>query len=332
MSTLAGGVPDDDEPEELSMEPSITRRRAPRIMRADVFRAADELLVQGDRPSIDRVRMRIGRGSPNTINDHLDAWWKNLGARLRDLPGREFPQLPERVAQSLQNLWNEALGGAHEALQGTLSQREEAITQREQALDERTRHLTEREQVTAARTGALEEALALAREQLTVTNQRAQALEQSVQERATEGARLRTRLDALETESANWRAKLEAASAAHQAERGQLQERYAAAERHWLLEVDRARQHAKDAAKQHEHQTKELRRRLEALVRERDELRQNLLDTRAELKTSTAILEQLKEHLHESARISTTLRPKRSGRQRARSPRAQAGRRTPKNE
>src|SRR5882672_7693786 len=79
---------------------ALAARRAPRISQVDVFRAADELLVQGDRPTIDRVRMRLGRGSPNTINDHLNAWWAKLGARLRDLPGQEFPQLPERVAQS----------------------------------------------------------------------------------------------------------------------------------------------------------------------------------------------------------------------------------------
>ena len=87
-------------------------RRAPRISQADVFRAADELLLEGNSPTIDRVRMRLGRGSPNTINDHLDAWWAKLGSRLRDAPGQQFPQLPERVGQALQHLWNEALDGA----------------------------------------------------------------------------------------------------------------------------------------------------------------------------------------------------------------------------
>src|SRR5882757_5379723 len=136
-------------------------QRAPRISQADVFRAADELLVEGHRPTIDRVRMRLGRGSPNTINDHLDAWWTKLGSRLRDLPGREFPQLPERVAQALLRLWNEALEGAHETLQGTLLEREHAILEREQILESQTRHLDEREQVAAARAVALQESLML---------------------------------------------------------------------------------------------------------------------------------------------------------------------------
>jgi hypothetical protein len=39
-------------------------RRSPRISQADVFRAADELLLDGHRPTIDRVRMRLGRSSP----------------------------------------------------------------------------------------------------------------------------------------------------------------------------------------------------------------------------------------------------------------------------
>jgi len=71
--------------------------------------------------------MRLGRGSPNTINDHLDAWWLKLGARLRDLPGRESPELPERVAEALQRLWNEALESAHDAPRGAVSEREHAV-------------------------------------------------------------------------------------------------------------------------------------------------------------------------------------------------------------
>src|SRR5262249_47721305 len=82
--------------------------RAPRISQPEIFRAADELLIEGHRPSIDRVRMRLGRGSPNTIQHHMEIWWTKLGARLRDLPERTFPQVPERVGHALQLLWNEA--------------------------------------------------------------------------------------------------------------------------------------------------------------------------------------------------------------------------------
>jgi chromosome segregation ATPase len=272
-------------------------RRAPRISQADVFRAADELLVQGDRPTIDRVRMRLGRGSPNTINDHLDAWWSKLGARLRDLPGQEFPQLPERVAHSLQKLWNEALAGAHETLQGALAEREQALRQREADLQQAAQQLAEREQAAVARAAGLEESLTLAREQLMAANQRALALESSAQERDRESARLRARIESLEVSTAEARGKLDFAFAAHRAERTQLQERHAAAESHWLQELDRARQHTKEALKEHQNLNKELRRRVESLQGERDTLRQDLLETRAECKTSLAVREQLEQRL-----------------------------------
>jgi len=64
-----------------------------------------------------------------------------------------------------------------------------------------------------------------------------------------------------------------------------------------LVEVDRARQHVKEAAKEHEQQSRELRRRYEALASERDDLRHNLFEARADLKTAAAVREQLEERL-----------------------------------
>jgi chromosome segregation ATPase len=280
-------------------------RRAPRISQADVFRAADELLLEGHRPTIDRVRMRLGRGSPNTINDHLDAWWAKLGSRLRDVPGHEFPQLPERVAQALQHLWNEALDGAQAVLRVTLAQGEQTLAQQGQALQTRERELTERERSCAARAAALEESLALAREQLAAANGRANGLERSFQKLEGECARLRAQIESLETCVSELRAKLDVASATHHTERTQLQEQYTEAERRLLVEVDRARQQVKEAAKEHEQQTRELRRRNEALASERDDLRHKLLEARADLKTAAAVREQLEERLRAAERVAT---------------------------
>jgi len=306
MSTLDGDLLlADEDATGSSLEPSIPRR-APRISQADVFRAADELLVQGDRPTIDRVRMRLGRGSPNTINDHLDAWWTKLGARLRDLPGQEFPQLPERVAQNLQRLWNEALESAHEVLQGTLLEREQAIAQREQALQSQNQQLTEREHAGAVRAAALEEGLALAREQLSAANRRAERLEATVQARDAEGDRLRVRIDAVEASSAELQRKLDAATAEYQAERTRLQEHSAATERRWLTEVDRARQGAKEAVHAREHAVKELRDQIGRLQTEREQLRAELVQARAELKAVAGIREPIEAYLREHARVSAT--------------------------
>lgn len=87
-------------------------------------------------------------------------------------PGHEFPQLPDRIACTLQQLWNEALDGARETLRDMLREREHAM---------------------AARAAALEDSLTL-REQLRAANQGAEVLKHSAQERAAEGAHGRSRV------------------------------------------------------------------------------------------------------------------------------------------
>jgi hypothetical protein len=56
----------------------------------------------------------------------------------------------------------------------------------------------------------------------------------------------------VEETSADLREKLDAVTAARQVERTKLEERHSAAEARWLTEVDRPRQLAQEAAKEHE--------------------------------------------------------------------------------
>lgn len=201
------------------MADSPPARRSRRIGQADVFGAADELLLEGNRPTIDRVRMRLGRGSPNTINEHLDAWWLKLGARLRDIPGREFPDLPDPVANALQSLWNVAIDSAHAALNGRAVARETALAEREAALEGRESQIAEQERLSMVRSVALEDSLTLAREQLTATQQRADRLEVALQAREAECDRGRQRVDVVEQELREVRVRFDATAAAYQAER-----------------------------------------------------------------------------------------------------------------
>ncbi len=271
--------------------------RAARISPPDVFKAADALLIEGHKPTIDRVRMRLGRGSPNTIQEHLEIWWTHLGSRLRDVPGREFPELPDRVALALQKLWNEALDAAHETLGEKVSSRESALGDRETAIEVRELKFLEQQQTALARAAAQDESLRLARDQLLAANQRANHLENSLLGRETECERLRARTDSLEAETADLRNKLEAAASAHQAERTQLEERHAATEARWLVEIDRARQSAKEMAKEQERQSKELRTQVTQLQAEREELKMHLQEARSEARTRMAERAQLEKRL-----------------------------------
>jgi len=130
------------------------------ITAGDVERAADALLREGDRPTIDKIRAKIGRGSPNTINPLLDAWWQRLASRL-DFGPAAFHRLPESVAHVAEALWMQALdegrrraaleqrsaGRAIAADRQTLEVRSHVLSLREGELEAR---LSDRERTQAA--------------------------------------------------------------------------------------------------------------------------------------------------------------------------------------
>src|SRR6202171_6691846 len=118
------------------------------VSAGDVERAADALLRTGERPTIEKVRGRLGTGSPNTINPLLDAWWKRLSARLAAAPAA-LHRLPESVAHAAEALWMQALvEGRRRAAQ------EQHATTRALATDKQTLEL--RSHVLSLREGELE--------------------------------------------------------------------------------------------------------------------------------------------------------------------------------
>jgi len=122
------------------------------VSQSDVSHAADSLLRSGERPTIDKVRAKIGKGSPNTINPMLDTWWKTLAVRLDSGPAA-LHRLPETVAHIAEALWMQALeeGKRRAALelrdsarvteldQQRLEVRSHVLTLREGELDSRLR-------------------------------------------------------------------------------------------------------------------------------------------------------------------------------------------------
>jgi hypothetical protein len=65
--------------------------------------------------------------------------------------------------------------------------------------------------------------------------------------------------------------KFDAVTSARHAERIKLEERHAVTEARWLNEIDRARQTAKETAKEQQRQGKELRAKISHLQKQRDE-------------------------------------------------------------
>src|SRR5579871_1758923 len=110
----------------------------------DVELAADTLLRAGERPTIEKVREKIGRGSPNTINPLLDLWWKRLAARL-DAGPAALHRIPEGVLHVAEALWMQALEESRRRAEQELSREGRAATRTQADLEVRSHVLTLRE-------------------------------------------------------------------------------------------------------------------------------------------------------------------------------------------
>lgn len=79
------------------------------ITEGEVWKACDALLLEGARPTIERVRQKLGRGSPNTVSPMLETWFKHLGARIKDPGAFSMPATtPDPVHQAALHLWEVA--------------------------------------------------------------------------------------------------------------------------------------------------------------------------------------------------------------------------------
>src|SRR5271154_977402 len=116
----------------------------PPVSASDIAHAADTLLPAGERPTIEKVRAKIGKGSPNTINPLLDAWWKTLSARL-DAGPAALHRLPETVAHVAEALWMQALEEGRRRASQELKTSERIAADAQQNLEVRSHVLTLRE-------------------------------------------------------------------------------------------------------------------------------------------------------------------------------------------
>ena len=114
------------------------------ITARDVELAADTLLRAGERPTIEKIREKIGRGSPNTINPMLDVWWKRLAARLDSGPAA-LHRLPEAVLHVAEALWMQALDEARRRATQEITRDAQSAARTKDDLEIRSHVLTLRE-------------------------------------------------------------------------------------------------------------------------------------------------------------------------------------------
>ncbi|SPR99975.1 DNA-binding protein [Cupriavidus taiwanensis] len=247
------------------------------ITRDDVWQAADSLLKAGQRPTIERIRLHLGRGSPNTVSPHLDAWFAALGGRIQDPQGfAPAPGCPEPVTEAARYLWEAALQSARASAEAALAQREAALAEASKALQQEREALAQERQVMQARLEGAEAAMA------ELTRARDEATERAARAE-TAAAAWQQQAEALRAEHASALAArhamqndFDAQRAAWDQERETLMQRTAANERRMALELDAARVAAREAQKQIEAERKaaveRLSRAAEAASRQGSEM------------------------------------------------------------
>jgi hypothetical protein len=91
----------------------------------DVYQAADAVLARGERPTVERVRTELGRGSPARVGQLLEQWWEQLAQRLKG--HALLPELPGEVAQAFIEAWRIALAHGEGTAQATLAIEQNAL-------------------------------------------------------------------------------------------------------------------------------------------------------------------------------------------------------------
>lgn len=92
----------------------------------EVFAAADAVLARGERPTVERVRLELGRGSPARVGGLLDQWWASLAERLSS--ETRLPTLPAGVSQAFVAVWQQAIHLAQAVAEQGLSEQRQVVT------------------------------------------------------------------------------------------------------------------------------------------------------------------------------------------------------------
>lgn len=221
------------------------------ITEKEVHSAADALVCAGERPTVERIRAHLGTGSPNTVIRWLDTWWAGLGTRLR---GRDIqidlPQAPGPVAELAGQFWAYALEHARALAEDALAQEQVALQTDRVKLDEAREEL-HRE---AARTQEQVTAALQARDLAVARSEELERLVRRLEEHLEESKALLAAADG-RAKAAEERHRVLEQRHQDLQERSETERRNAAShvratEDRASVEVDRARQEARDLKRQ----------------------------------------------------------------------------------
>jgi chromosome segregation ATPase len=121
-----------------------TRPKRSDLTYAQIQRAATDILKTGLRPTLEGVKAVLGGGSPRTILDGLNRYWRDLGNQVAGTPDT-LQRLPAVVADLAEGLWQQALTLATNAAQATTTEGEAQLARLKDQFALRAHSLSKRE-------------------------------------------------------------------------------------------------------------------------------------------------------------------------------------------
>jgi hypothetical protein len=129
---------------EIAADYGRARSKRTDVTYGQIERAATEILKTGVRPTVQALRSALGGGSPRTLLDGLNRYWRDLGNQISGSPDT-LRRLPAAVADLAEGLWQQALTVATEAAQGVSKETDGQLSRLQGQLELRAHTLSHRE-------------------------------------------------------------------------------------------------------------------------------------------------------------------------------------------
>jgi len=215
------------------------------ITESDVHTAADELVANGERPTVERIRAHLGTGSPNTVTRWLETWWKNLGLRLQ--PKRpDLKDSPTVLAELVGQWWALALEHARESILVELTDARQTLAADYDELRGQQQTFAEEASELHAKATASAQSERLALTQVAELRQLVDQLQAQLAESARQHASTDQRLEQAESARRVVEARLLNLQELARSERESLLEHARSVENRAAQDVDQARQQTKE--------------------------------------------------------------------------------------
>ncbi|WP_313316437.1 DNA-binding protein [Stenotrophomonas sp.] len=215
------------------------------ITESDVHTAADELVANGERPTVERIRAHLGTGSPNTVTRWLDTWWKNLGVRLQ--PKRsDLKDAPAALAELAGQWWTRALDHARESIFEELAGARQTLAAEYDELQVQQQTFAEEASELHAKATVSAQSERLALTQVAELRQLVDQLQSQLTESTQQRVSVNQRLEQVDVARQALETRLHEQQELARSERESLMEHARSVEDRAAREIDQARQHTKE--------------------------------------------------------------------------------------